>query len=156
MHPRIFARIYCLIANKYIERKKYMNDARSSVGYLTVMVSTARGAIPLEGATVNIRNNDGESSEIIFSLLSDRDGKTPKVSLPTPPLENSEAPGISPAFSTYNIDVFKEGYIPLFFHKVPIFPSVISIQPAVMVPATSAPYEGNGENIQGYPQSSLS
>ena len=133
-----------------------MNDARSSVGYLTVMVSTARGAIPLEGATVNIRNDDEENSEVIFSLLSDRDGKTPKVSLSTPPTENSEAPGMAPAFSTYNIDVFKEGYIPLFFHNVPIFPGVISIQPAVMVPATSAPYEGNGENIQGYPQSSLS
>ena len=132
-----------------------MNNAPSSVGYLTVMVSTARGAIPLEGAIVNIRNDDIENSEIIFSLLSDRDGKTPKVALSTPPKENSDTPGGAPAFSTYNIDVFKEGYIPLFFHNVPIFPDVISIQPAVMVPANTEPYEGGGTNIQGYPQSTL-
>lgn len=132
-----------------------MNGTSSSVGYITVTVSTARGAIPLEGAIVNIRNDDVENSEIIFSLLSDRDGRTPKVALSAPPKENSDTPGGDPAFSTYNIDVFKEGYIPLFFNNVPIFPDVISIQPAVMVPARGEPYEGGGTNIQEYPQSSL-
>ena len=132
-----------------------MNDTSSAVGYLTVMVSTARGAIPLEGATVNIRNDDIENSEIIFSLLSDRDGKTPKVALQTPPEENSDSPGGAPAFSTYNIDVYKDGYAPLFFHNVPIFPDVISIQPAVMVPANTEYFEGNGENVQEYPQSTI-
>ena len=86
-----------------------MNITARSEGYLTVRVSTARGAIPLEGATVNVRGDDADSSEIIFSLLSDRDGRTPTVTLPTPPKENSTSPGISPAFSTYNIDVFKDG-----------------------------------------------
>ena len=119
-----------------------MNISNDSVGFLTVMVSTARGAIPLEGATVNVRGDIPESSEIIYSMLSDRDGKTPKIPLSAPPLSNSEAPGKDLAYRTYNIDVFKDGYVPLFFHKVPIFPSVHSIQPAVMVPEDkNAPYE---------------
>ena len=119
-----------------------MNTPNSSVGYLTVMVSTARGAVPLEGATVNIRADSQESSEILYSLLSDRDGKTPRVTLPTPPIENSEAPSNKEAFFTYNIDVFKDGYVPLYFHNVPIFPSILSVQPAVMVPLdTEAPYD---------------
>ena len=132
-----------------------MNISENSVGYLTVMVTTARGAIPLEGATVNIRNDDPDSSEMIYSLLSDRDGKTPKVSLPTPPMSNSTSPNNSPAFATYNIDVFKNGYTPLYFHNVPIFPSVISVQPAVMVPEDRfSPYD-DGENINTAPSSSL-
>ena len=132
-----------------------MNKQEGSTGFLTVMVTTARGAIPLEGASVNVRGDDTDSSEIIYSLLSDRDGKTPKVSLPTPPRENSDEPGGDSAFSTYNIDVYKEGYTPIFFHNVPIFPGIHSIQPAVMVPSESPFYESNGVNVSEYPQSSL-
>ena len=126
-----------------------MNTPNSSVGYLTVMVSTARGAVPLEGATVNIRADSQESSEILYSLLSDRDSKTPRVTLPTPPIENSEAPSNKEASFTYNIDVFKDGYVPLYFHNVPIFPSILSVQPAVMVPLdTEAPYDEQ-RNVEG-------
>lgn len=114
-----------------------MNISNQAVGYLTVRVTTARGAIPLEGATVNIRGNEADSSAILYSLLSDRDGRTPKVALDTPPKENSDTPGGAAAFSTYNIDVFKEGYVPLYFQNVPVFPNIMSVQPAVMVPANS-------------------
>ncbi len=126
-----------------------MYSSEISVGYLTVMVSTARGAIPLEGATVNIRADKAESSEILYSLLSDRDGKTPKVSLPTPPIENSGSPSNKDVFATYNIDVFKDGYQPLFFHNVPIFPSILSVQPAVMVPVENLDPYPDGRNISG-------
>ncbi|MBQ8849386.1 MAG: hypothetical protein IJ011_10805 [Clostridia bacterium] len=132
-----------------------MNITDSSVGYLTVRVSTARGAIPLEGATVNIRGNDEESSTILYSLLSGNDGKTPRVPLAAPPKENSDLPGGASAFSTYNIDVFKEGYVPLYFHNVPIFPSVISVQPAVMVPADSLSDMGREQDIDSSPSTTL-
>lgn len=132
-----------------------MNIQNESTGYLTVMVSTARGAIPLEGATVNVRGDTDDSSEILFSLLSDRDGKTPKISLPTPPKSNSDTPGGASAFATYNIDVFKDGYVPLYFQNVPIFPSVHSIQPAVMVPSDRFAQYGNEKSVTQFPQSSL-
>ncbi len=127
------------------------NNDTQALGYLTVRVSTARGAIPLSGATVNIR--DGEnSSTVLYSLISNSDGKTDRVSLPTPPIENSEAPGGQSAYATYSIDVFKEGYVPLYFHNVPIFPSVISVQPAVMIPATEI-MTVNGGNVDATTQS---
>ena len=106
-------------------------------GYLTVRVSTARGAIPLEGATVNVRGNREDDSGVIYSLLSDRDGKTPRVELNAPSSQNSASPGEALPYATYNIDVFKEGYSPVFFHSVPIFPGITSVQPAVMIPAVS-------------------
>ena len=123
------------------------NNDNREFGYLTVRVSTARGAIPLSGATVNIRDGE-DSSTVLYSLISDNDGKTERVSLPTPPIENSETPGGQTAYATYSIDVFKEGYVPLYFHNVPVFPSVISVQPAVMIPATEI-RTVNGGNVSG-------
>ena len=110
-------------------------SAPDSQGYLIVKVSTARGAIPLEDATVNIRGGDQDHSGVLFSLRTDRDGKTERVTLPTPPQSASQTPGNTVPYATYHIDVFREGYVPLAFHNVPIFPSIVSIQPAVMIPA---------------------
>ncbi len=132
-----------------------MNISNQAVGYLTVRVTTARGAIPLEGATVNIRGNEEDSSSVLYSLLSGRDGKTPRVALNTPPKENSDTPGGAAAFSTYNIDVFKEGYVPLYFQNVPIFPGIISVQPAVMVPSNSLSGGGQSNIVDESPESSI-
>ena len=116
-----------------------MNASTDSQGYLIVKVSTARGAIPLEGATVNIRSGDREDSGILLSRRTNRDGQTEKITLPTPPRYTSQSPSATVPYSTYHIDVFQDGYIPLSFHNVPIFPSIVSIQPAVMIPATEYP-----------------
>ena len=119
------------------------------VGYLVVRVSTALGAIPLESATVNIRPSTQESSGVIYSLLSDSDGITPKVALPAPMRELSEHPGEEAAYSSWNVDVFKEGYIPVSFQNVPVYSSVVSVQPAVLVPMSErfAPSEIYNESI---------
>ena len=105
-----------------------------SIGYLVVRVSTARGAIPLENASVTIRGGAPEASGIIYSMRTNQDGLTEKTALPTPALYLSEAPGNPAPYSTWNIDVFKDGYTPISFTGVPVYPSVVSIQPAVMVP----------------------
>lgn len=105
-----------------------------SIGYLVVKVSTARGAIPLENAAVTVRGNTPESSGTLYSLRTDRDGITEKISLPAPARSLSESPGNPAPFSTWNIDVFKQGYIPVTFQNVPVYSSVISVQPAVLVP----------------------
>ena len=111
-----------------------MNNSQS-VGYLIVKVSTARGVIPLGGATVNIRSGEEENAAVLFSLQTNRDGQTEKISLPTPPRSASQSPDSTTVpYALYHIDVFQDGYVPLFFQNVPIFPTITSIQPAVMVP----------------------
>lgn len=108
------------------------------IGYLTVRVSTAGGAIPLEGASVNIRGGDIEASDIIYALTTNSDGLTPTVSLPTPPTANSTSPQSSePSYAVYNVDVYADGYIPAFFNNVPVFSGINSVQPAVLVPRLS-------------------
>lgn len=106
-----------------------------SVGYLQVKVSTAQGAIPLADASVNIRGSTPETSGVLRALRTNRDGQTEKIALPTPPIANSEAPGGALPYAVYHVDVIKEGYLPLSVQNVPIFPSILSIQPAVMIPA---------------------
>ena len=111
-----------------------------------VRVTTARGAIPLGDAQVRIRGEDPEDSGILYALRTDRDGLTKKVTLPTPPLSNSESPQGGVPFTTYGVDVFKEGYTPLSFQNVPVFPGVVSVQPAVMVPLAGGLPE-SGESV---------
>lgn len=110
----------------------------TEVGYLIVKVSTARGAIPLENAAVSIRGETPETSGIIYSTVTNSDGHTERIELPTPARDLSEVPGNYKPFATYSVDVFAEGYAPLAFRGVPIFSSVLSIQPAVMVPVSNA------------------
>ncbi len=113
------------------------NKTEQGTGYLTVKVSTAGGVIPLEGATVNIRGEEAADSGILYSLRTDRAGQTDRVALVTPDPSLSASPGKGTPYTAYHVDVLKEGYVPLFFHQVPIFPGIISIQPAVMVPETA-------------------
>ena len=107
-----------------------------NVGYLIVKVSTARGAIPLADAAVGIRGGTRENSDIIYSLRTNSDGLTPKISLPAPPKSMSEAPSGAFPFSVWNIDVLKDGYVPIYFQNVPVYASITSIQPAVLVPVS--------------------
>ena len=85
----------------------------TGTGSLVVKVSTARGAIPLEGARVNIRGTDGQSSDVIYSLMTNRDGLTELVTLPAPARGLSESPGNPTPYALYDLDIFKEGYIDL-------------------------------------------
>ena len=121
----------------------------TGIGYLVVKVSTARGAIPLENASVNIRGAEPEISGVLFSLSSDSAGLTEKLSLPAPPRSLSESPSIVIPYALYNIDVFKEGYYDLHFNNVAVFDSITSIQPAVMIPNPenrfADNYASNGE-----------
>ena len=114
-------------------------------GYLIVRVATARGAIPLEGATVNIRSSafpdeaitDGEAArqgQLIAVLRTDRDGLAPRVALAAPSRTLSESPGNGRSYATYDIDVALEGYMSNFYQNVPIFDTVTSLQTVELIP----------------------
>ena len=111
-----------------------------------VRVTTARGAIPLADASVRIRKEEADDSGILYALQSGRDGLTRKVALPTPPISFSESPnGGGVPYASYSVDVFKEGYSPLYFQNVPVFPTVVSVQPAVMIPLPELFTESDAE-----------
>lgn len=120
----------------------------SGVGYLVVKVSTARGAIPLENASVYIRGAERENSDIIYSLKTNSDGLTEKISLPAPARALSEVYGNIKPYALYDVDVFKEGYTDLSFTNVAVFESITSLQPAIMIPRPDNEYNDSYEPTQ--------
>ena len=113
-----------------------MNISNPNIGegYLVVRVSTARGAIPIEGAEVIIRKSSSNDSDIIASMVSSNAGLTPHTSLPAPPRLLSESPGNIKPFATYNIEVRADGYSMQYYNEVPIFDGITSYQNAILVP----------------------
>ena len=119
-----------------------MNDTTSN-GYLIVKVSTAGGAIPLEDVSVIVQGIEEESMDVLFSLTTDRNGLTKKIALKSPSKDLSSAPSTSAKpYSTYNIDVYKEGYYPQHYSGVPIFEGITAVQNAKLIPIA----EFDGEN----------
>ncbi len=109
----------------------------SGEGYLVVQVSTAGGAIPLPGVIVTVRDydpeNGGDVGNVISSMVTDRSGKTPILSLPAPSRTLSQAPGsnILP-YALYSIDVKTDRYYENYYANVPIFDGIVAVQPAVL------------------------
>ena len=122
----------------------------TGTGYLVVRVSTASGALPLEGATVLIRGSEETFSAVIARLTSGTDGLTPKIALLTPPRALSQSPSqTAKPYASYNVEVYLDGYHALSAQNVPIFDGVTSIQPADLIPVpkngyppSRPPYEG--------------
>lgn len=108
----------------------------SGVGYVIVSVTTARGAIPLPGATVRIFNfeNGGENGSLIITSKTDSSGRTEKIPLPAPPRSDSLSPGNGRSYRTYNIDAQYDGYYNQYYVNVPIFDGVTAVQSIDLVP----------------------
>lgn len=110
------------------------NSTYTGTGYAIVRATTASTAIPIEDALVLIRGSEIENQDIMYSLNTDRDGLSRRVSLPAPLKNNSQSSGIEKPFAVYTIEVYKEGYYPQFYQNVPIFDSITAVQPAQMIP----------------------
>ena len=61
----------------------------SATGTLIVAVSTAGGALPVEGALVTVRGSKPENSGVLSVVTTDRSGRTPRITLPAPPAADS-------------------------------------------------------------------
>ena len=109
-------------------------------GYLTVVVRTASGALPIEGATVTVES-DEEGGRFIRTLYTNESGRTPLLQLETPAAAGSLAPGGVRPYAIYNIRVEKDGYYPHENRGAPVFAGVTSVQGVEMIPLS--PY-GDG------------
>ena len=105
----------------------------SSIGYLIVNVSTARGAIPLAGASVTVLDEENGGG-IMTVLTTDNAGKTERFAMPAPDRALSEPPGGAKPYASYTLQVDKAGYYPAAFAGVPVFAGITSIQPAELLP----------------------
>ncbi len=113
------------------------NDSTpTGVGYVIVNVTTARGAIPLPGATVRIFNYEdgGDNGALIITSKTDSSGRTEKIPLPAPPRSASLSPGNGKSYRTYNIDAQYDGYYNQYYINVPVFDGITAVQNVDLVP----------------------
>ena len=113
------------------------NNKLTGTGYLIVRVTTASGAIPLEGAQVSIREYFSEyerGGDFVATLVSGSDGNTEVLSLPTHPKSESLVAGNAIPYSTYVAEVRLEGYADQTFIGIPLFDGIVAIQPVNLIP----------------------
>ena len=121
-----------------------MENLADTIGFLTITVRTANGALPIEGALVNIyenretQNGNGDitnaNGHLIYSMRTNSSGQTEKVALPTKDKSLSQVPGNVRPFMSYNVFASKEGYFDSDVINVPVFQGITSVQPINIIP----------------------
>ena len=109
--------------------------AADAFGSLAVQVTTARGAVPVDGALVVI-SEDGEdgAERMLFTLQTNNSGETQTVRLATYPLSLSQNPDFfGKPYKDYTITTSKPGYYTVINKNVPVFADRFSIQPVNMI-----------------------
>ena len=115
-------------------------------GALQIRAYRASEALPIQDAVVKIVGSGEYNSEIMISRLTDVDGLTDEMRLPTPSKSLSLAPS-PPAvpYSVFDVEIVKEGYYPKKIFNVPIFAGVKASLPIEMIPIA---YDESGSIIQ--------
>ena len=110
-------------------------------GKLVFQITTASGAIPLEGAEVILRKfrsvSDGNGGEVVAVLYSGPDGKTEILTLPAPARGYSLEPardGAPVPYALYDAEVNLDNFYPQSYIRIPVFDGITSIQRASLVP----------------------
>ena len=119
-----------------------MNSENEAIGFMEVIVKTANGAIPIENARVSIYEHlpaegseqSGDKGNILYSLLTDTSGRTPRVALSAKDKSLSTEYGNKNPYKTYSIAVEKDGYYTNRYTGVPVFQGITSLQPVDLVP----------------------
>lgn len=121
-----------------------MENLTDTIGFLTVTVRTANGAIPIENALVNIYenyttrngNNDVLNSNgyLVYSTRTNKNGQTEKIALPTKGASLSKSPGNERPFMSYNVFASSEGYFDSDVINIPVFQGITSVQPINLIP----------------------
>ena len=109
-------------------------------GTLRIRATSASGAIPIMGAIVRIMGGEEANQDVIKSLVTDNDGITPKVKLPTPKRSYSLTPEDEESpFALYDVDISADGYFTKRIIGVAIFSGINAILPVNMIPESESP-----------------
>ena len=106
-------------------------QAPDQPGYLLIQVSTAKGAIPIPGASIVISIGD----DLIYNLTTDTEGKSITMTIMAPSSELSQQPGeLARPYSICDATVYFPGYYTNIYKNVQIFPGITSLQNVFLIP----------------------
>ncbi|MCI8497280.1 MAG: carboxypeptidase regulatory-like domain-containing protein [Clostridiales bacterium] len=105
-------------------------------GRLKIQASTAQGAVPIAGASVQVSREIGGKPHVFYNVVTDEDGIADGMTLPAPPKILSETPqDCEKSWATYDIEVSHPNFPTQKFKNIPIFDGVETIQPVNFLPA---------------------
>jgi len=127
-----------------------MNSNTGGKGFLRIWATTAGQSLPVQGVPVRILDGDGK---LLHVLRTGEGGLTATVELTTPPAAESLAPGSSQKpYTAYTVTAEMTGFQPVRDLTVPVFDGITSVQPLVLIPASSQGPAGNTSPILVYPE----
>ena len=104
-------------------------------GTLIINASSAGGALPTAGTVIRILGGVEENRDIQYSIITDIDGVSDRITLPAPSRELSLSPGAKePAYALYNIEISAPGFYTKRIYNVAVFEGEETIQPVNMIP----------------------
>lgn len=104
-------------------------------GSLSARVYVAREAVPISGALVRIMGAEEFNLQVMHSVLTDEDGITPSIPLPTPNRSYSLGAGNSETpYAIYDVLIAKDGYYTKRIRSVAVFAGVDAVLPVNMIP----------------------
>lgn len=109
-------------------------DTPTFTGYLRVYAFTGNGAEPITGARAIITRINEDDQTVYANLLTDRDGFTPVVALPTVDPALTLQPGASQPYVTYSVRVTADGFQAVEHRNIPIYGNNYVTQPVAMLP----------------------
>lgn len=117
--------------------KLYAMQNAVDKGQLQINVTTDRGSVPLEDASISL-SYTGDPTQTIEQLTTDSSGQTEAVELNAPPLEYSMSPSETQPYAEYTIQVSAKGYRPINISAINVLPNETAIQQVNLV-AENAP-----------------
>lgn len=106
--------------------------ATDFVGYLRVFVFTAGGAEPVAGARAIVTQSD--TPTVYANLVTDKDGFTPVIALPSVDPALTLRPGSATPYVTYTVRVTADGFRPIAHSHIPVYGNNYVTQPVAMIP----------------------
>lgn len=111
------------IKSKNVKGRYSMN--RDGKGRLKCQCFVGDTIEPLSKSKITLTSVDKNEKEQV--IYTDSVGSTEEIELNTPNIEASQKPGTVP-YSTYNIKVEREGFLPLMVNGVQVYPNRLAIQ----------------------------
>lgn len=129
-----------------LQEEEPLPPKKDKTGSMVVEVTTARGAVPLEGVTVVIDRFDVNDpmgrKELMAILETNSSGRTKAVELPAADKELSLEPGQKDPFYTYYVSVKNKGFDPVKERPVDVFSGEISILKIGLIPTPENLFTG--------------
>ncbi len=110
------------------------NGKETDTGTLTVRLISARGTIPVVGATVTVFRREADGNRLIYMGETDENGNSPEWSLPTVDRRISLEPSETLPYVTYAVQSNAAGFASFLNEGVSIFGGVKTVQRVMMLP----------------------